>query len=101
MAAADESRDVIARLDAALTALETAVARVAGADKVRADLAETLAVMDDDRQRLASDLDAALSRAQTLAAANEAVAMRLERLGATLGASLDPEIGAVDGDAVP
>ncbi len=81
---ADDSRDVTARLDAALTALESAVARVAGADQARTDLADSLAVMDDDRQRLAGDLDAALFRAKTLEAANEAVATRLEKLDARL-----------------
>ena len=86
---ADDTRDVTARLDAALTALESVVARVAGAEQVRADLSETLAVMDDDRQRLANDLDTALARTQALEVANDAVASRLERLRDTLGAPAD------------
>ena len=93
---AGDSRDVTARLDAALTALESAVARVAGADQARTDLADSLAVMDDDRQRLAADLDAALFRTKTLEAANDAVATRLERLSETLGGLKEPRAPADD-----
>jgi len=61
------------RLDAALTrferglaALETAVAQRLENEMSLADLEEELAVMQDDRGRLALDLDAALARAATV-----------------------------------
>ena len=92
----DGSSNVTARLDAALSALEAAVARVAGAEQVRADLSETLAIMDDDRQRLASDLDAALARGRALEAANDSVAARLQKLDERLvqtGATVPDDAG--------
>ena len=93
----DGPNNVTARLDAALSALEAAVARVAGAEQVRADLSETLAIMDDDRQRLAADLDAALTLSRTLEAANDAVAVRLQNLGERLGQTRV----TLPGDAAP
>ena len=77
----DDQRTGMDRLDAALSALEALVSRVAEAERSRIDLVETLAVMDEDRQRLADDLDAALARSRTLETANEAVGQRLQALG--------------------
>ena len=85
----DDSRAPMERLDAALAALEAAVARVAGAETSRADLVDTLAIMDDDRQRLAADLDAALARTQALETANTTVGQRLEAMSGRLATLLD------------
>jgi uncharacterized protein YlxW (UPF0749 family) len=72
------------RLAAALDQLEAAAARRAEADAVRADLEEELAIMQDDRSRLAVELDGAVARAKSLQTANAEVSRRLERASATL-----------------
>ncbi len=75
---------VLKRLAAALDQLEAAAARRADADAVRADLEEELAIMQDDRSRLAVELDGATARAKNLQIANGEVARRLERASATI-----------------
>jgi small-conductance mechanosensitive channel len=72
------------RLAAALDQLEAAAARRADAAAVGADLEEELAIMQDDRSRLAVELDGAIARANSLQIANAEVARRLERAGATV-----------------
>jgi chromosome segregation ATPase len=72
------------RLAAALDQLEAAAARRAEADAIRADLEEELAIMRDDRSRLAVELDGALARSKSLQVANAEVSRRLERASATL-----------------
>lgn len=88
----EDQRTGADRLEAALSALEAVAARVAAAERSRTDLVDTLAVMDEDRQRLADDLDAALARSRTLEAANEAVEQRLH----VLGRKLSDLIGTAD-----
>ncbi|MDE2362737.1 MAG: DUF4164 family protein [Hyphomicrobiales bacterium] len=83
----------LARLQAALTVLEVAAARKHEADRAQADLGEALGAMQDDRARLAGDLDAALARARRLEAANSEVARRLEAAGVTLRALAGDEAG--------
>ena len=72
------------RLAVALDQLEAAAERRAAADAVRADLEEELAIMQDDRSRLAVELDGTIARAQSLQTANNEVSRRLERASATL-----------------
>jgi hypothetical protein len=72
------------RLAAALDQLEAASARRAQAAATRADLEEELAIMQDDRSRLAAELDGALARAKSLQVANNEVSRRLERASATI-----------------
>jgi chromosome segregation ATPase len=72
------------RLAAALDQLEAAAARRADADAVRADLEEELAIMQDDRSRLAVELDGAVTRANSLQIANAEVARRLEQASANV-----------------
>jgi chromosome segregation ATPase len=72
------------QLAAALDQLEAAAARRAEADAARADLEEELAIMQDDRSRLAVELDGATARAKSLQIANAEVARRLERASATI-----------------
>jgi hypothetical protein len=72
------------RFAAALDLLEAATERRVEADAARADLEEEFAVMQDDRARLAVELDGAVARANSLQTANGEVSRRLERAGATL-----------------
>jgi hypothetical protein len=74
----------IKRLSAALDQLEAVQARRTRADLMRGDLEEELSLMQDDRARLAVELDAALARAKALDAANLEASLGLERAGATL-----------------
>ena len=76
------------RLSAALDQLEAVAERRAQSDAVRTNLEEELAVMQDDRSRLAVELDGAVARGKTLAHANDEVARRLLRASATIGAVL-------------
>ncbi len=72
------------RLAAALDQLEAAGGRLrqAGAEKV--DLQDVLAVMQDDRNRLAGELDGAMARAQVLEGASREIGQRLDHAGAAL-----------------
>jgi chromosome segregation ATPase len=65
------------RLAAALDRLDAASERRAKADALRSNLEDELAVMQDDRSRLAVELDGALARAKSLELANDEVARRL------------------------
>lgn len=89
--AAPRLDEALRRLASALDLLEAATARRAAVEAARADLTEELAVMQDDRARLALDLDAALARAKRLDAASQQVSRRLDRAGeairALIGAS--------------
>ncbi|MBX9739865.1 MAG: DUF4164 domain-containing protein [Beijerinckiaceae bacterium] len=89
------------RLSAALDHLEAAAERRSIADARRADLEEELAVMQDDRSRLAVELDGAAARTRKLEEANLEVARRLSRtseaIRAVLGEPGSPE--ALDPDA--
>jgi chromosome segregation ATPase len=71
--------DALQRLSAALDELETTVARRLEAELSHADLEEELAVMQDDRSRLAMELDAALAHKSALEKARDEVLMRLDR----------------------
>ncbi len=79
------------RLAAALDHLEAAAERRAELDARRADLEEELAVMQDDRSRLAIELDGAMARVRKLEEANADVAQRLNMTGATIRAVLGLE----------
>ena len=72
------------RLAAALDQCEAAVQRLGRAGDEKRDLTDTLAVMQDDRGRLAAELDAALARQSELEHATEEVALRLGHAGGTL-----------------
>lgn len=75
--------DAFRRLSAALEQLETTVARRIESELSHADLEEELAVMQDDRSRLALELDAALAQKIDLEKTRDEVLRRLER--ASLG----------------
>ncbi len=76
------------RLSAALEKLEAASEIRANAEALRANLEEELAVMQDDRSRLAVELDGSVARSMSLEAANDEVARRLKSANAALRAVL-------------
>ena len=76
------------RLAAALDRLDAASDRRAKADALRANLEDELAVMQDDRSRLAVELDGAIARAKSLELANDEVARRLNGASAEIRAVL-------------
>lgn len=85
------------RLADAVENLEAADERRAAAGRVRADLEEELAVMQDDRARLAAELDGALASNRSLALANADVSGRIERAEALLRNLLN-SVPADDGE---
>ena len=66
------------RLTLALDALEAAAERRRDADIDRTDLAAQVHALDDDRARLASDLDAAMAHGRSLENTNREIARRLD-----------------------
>jgi Domain of unknown function (DUF4164) len=85
----DRLEPSLKRLRAALDLLEAAVERRVRQDEARGDTQEELALMQDDRARLAVELDGALDRSRGLLAANIEAARRVERASAALRAVLD------------
>ncbi|MGH6840651.1 MAG: DUF4164 family protein, partial [Methylocella sp.] len=80
-----ESLDTaLIRLAAALDRLDAAIERRAKADALRANLQDELAVMQDDRARLAVELDGAIARSNSLELANGEVARRLNGASAEI-----------------
>lgn len=84
MTSADRIEAALKRLSGALDQLEAAAERRALADAARANLETELSVMQDDRARLAVELDGATARARALEHANVEAARRLERANATI-----------------
>jgi len=76
------------RLDRALDKIENAVRLRIEEESTLADLEEELAIMQDDRNRLAQDLDAALARAASVEKARDEVLRRVERASAGVAAAL-------------
>jgi len=72
------------RLATALDRLDAASERRAKADALRTNLEDELAVMQDDRSRLAVELDGAIARAKSLELANDEVARRLNDASAEI-----------------
>jgi chromosome segregation ATPase len=77
------------RLNAALDQLEAAAGRRAQADAERANVEEEFNVMQDDRSRLAAELDGVLARSSMLELANDEVARRLQGVGTTIKTILE------------
>jgi len=74
----------LTRLAAAVGLMERAAERRMRHDEARANAEEELALMQDDRSRLAVELDAALDRTRALEAANAEAGERLARAAATI-----------------
>ena len=81
---ADPLEPALSRLALALERLEAAVDRRLRHDERRADADEEFALMQDDRARLAVELDGALSEHRALLAANTAAGERLARACTTI-----------------
>ena len=77
------------RFAAAVDALERAAERRMLHDEARAGAEEEYALMQDDRSRLAVELDAALDRARSLEAAGTDAQTRLARAMRTIGVFLE------------
>lgn len=71
--------EALVRLDASLGALEAAITRRLEAERSRADLETELQIMQDDRARLAVDLESASSRLESLEATTRDVEGRVGR----------------------
>lgn len=80
--------DAVARLAKALERLERTVSVKLEDDLSNAELEEELAIMRDDRARLALDLDAALARQSALEKARDEVLRRLDSAGQGVAAAL-------------
>ena len=70
--------DALKRLDSALGLLEASVSRRLEAERRRGDLETELQLMQDDRARLAEELDGALTRLQRFEAATDDVGQRVQ-----------------------
>ncbi len=77
-------------LVAALDQLEAACERRLQADAERSDIEEEFAVLQDDRARLAVELDGAVARSQSLELANNEVARRLARARLAIQEMISP-----------
>ncbi|MBG0794837.1 DUF4164 family protein [Methylocystis sp. H62] len=82
----------VAELQTALAQLERTVAAKLEDELSSAELEEELAIMHDDRSRLALDLDAALARQNALEKSRDEVLRRLEAASEGVAAAL----GAAD-----
>lgn len=91
--------DALKRLDIALGLLEASVSRRLEAEKRRGDLETELQLMQDDRARLAGELDGALTRLQRFEAATDDVSQRVRIAIGTIqsvlqqAGELEPEEG--------
>jgi Domain of unknown function (DUF4164) len=77
------------RLADAVDLLERAAERRMRHDEARASAEVEYALMQDDRSRLAVELDAALDRSRALEAANAEAGARLARAAQTIGAIIE------------
>lgn len=75
----DPIDNALLRLDTALTRLEAAVTRRFEAERDPSELETELAIMGEDRARLAAELDAASARLVQVEAAADDVEQRLGR----------------------
>ena len=78
------------RLALALEGLEAAAEERREVDLGEDNLMAQVHALDDDRSRLASDLDAAMARARTLEITNRDIARRLDTAIGSIRSVLDP-----------
>lgn len=78
MTPAQRTENALKRFIAAIDQIEAAQERRASSNDILSNAQEELAIMQDDRARLAAELDGALARNQALSVANEDVGQRLE-----------------------
>jgi Domain of unknown function (DUF4164) len=82
---------VIRLLDAAVSQLESAAQRKLDLERRRGDLETELAIMQDDRSRLATDLDGTMARLNRVEAAAGDAVHRLDRAMLAIHAALGEE----------
>jgi predicted nucleic acid-binding Zn-ribbon protein len=80
----DDLEISVKRLASAVGALERAADRRVRHDEARANEQEEYALMQDDRSRLAVELDAAVDRSRALESANSEAAKRLTHAKETI-----------------
>jgi Domain of unknown function (DUF4164) len=90
---ADPLEPSLKRLRAAIDLLEGAIERRLRQEEAQGDAKEELALMQDDRARLAVELDSALETNRGLIAANEEAARRLAQAGAAIRSVLERAAG--------
>lgn len=81
--------NALARLEGALGQLEAAARRRLDAERGRANLETELALMQDDRARLAAELDGAMAKLEHVETAAADVDQRLERAMNVIGAVIE------------
>jgi len=81
--------DALKRLDTALGLLEASVTRRLDAEKRRGDLETELQIMQDDRVRLAAELEGAGERLKRLEVVTDDVGERVRRSAAVIQTILD------------
>ena len=86
--------DALRRLESVLSRLEGAVAQRFEAERDPSDLETELAVMSEDRARLAAELDAASARLVEVEATSADVGQRLGRAIAAVEGVLAPAHGS-------
>ena len=87
-----------ARLRASVSGLESAAERQKRQTEQQGSLATELALMQDDRARLASELDSAMARADRLAKSAKEVDKRLVGMARTIKKVLGDDKGGEKGD---
>ncbi len=85
----DPLESSLKRLAAAVDALERAAERRMRHDEARVNAEEEYALMQDDRSRLAVELDAALDRSRSLEAASAEAEARLARAAEAISAIIE------------
>ena len=93
MAHPERLDSALARLSAALDKIERTIATKLEDDMSSAELEEELAIMEDDRARLALDLDAAQARVNALEKSRDEVLRRLEGASAGVATALNAAAG--------
>ena len=96
----DILNDAFLRLGQALDHLDAAAARRAIGSGIRADREQEFTILQDDRSRLALELDAALAHSRALDLTNTEVSERLARASATVRTILS-EIGPARSTGAP
>ena len=89
------------RLRAALEGLDQALSRHSQLALEQADQIAEYAALQEDRSRLAQELDAVAARERLLEAANLEAARRIEHIGATVRAVIDADLGVDSDPALP
>jgi predicted nucleic acid-binding Zn-ribbon protein len=87
--------DALRRLESALGLLEAAVTRRLDVERRRGDLETELQIMQDDRARLAVELDGTVARLHRVEAVTEDVSRRVQRAAGVIRDVLE-RVEAVD-----